>query len=157
MKLKLEILISKIEGELILYDVYYVDITESEVNPDDTVLAELEKISLNDYSNFIIHSTSWRFDEKDSIFITYLVLIPDDVLFKFGNSINLSKVKNRNASESFRPSLENLQLEHVIKHAFQHLAFLITHRKDKVYQSKLNKNQINFLKSLHEDVAGEIE
>lgn len=154
MQIQLEIIISQIKNNYVNYKIEYVGLTSQD--PDTTVLETLDKGGQDNYLNYIIHSTSWRY-KSNQIILTYLVLLPTSDQLSLTKELDLQTIQNNKVTHSYKPGAQNLPIENVIKHAFEHLAFLIHHKKQSIYVEKLDGTQIAFLKKLHEDVAGEIK
>ena len=76
MNIKLEIFFTKLHEDKIVYHRHTLDITGAQENPDNIILKlvsdETKETPNMIDDKFVIHSTSWRF-ENEGIILTYLV------------------------------------------------------------------------------------
>jgi hypothetical protein len=157
----LEFFFTKIFDRTVSYWKNTIDISGARTNPDDIVLQILEnklkespEILKEDY---IVHSTSWRYEERDSIVLTYLIYSD---FMDFGNNkiknMPFSNLRLAISTSHKRPRPKVITEENVISHAIRHLAFLIKNGNHDGYKKSLSKETLRKLKELKDIPAGEI-
>jgi len=160
MDVNLEFLFTKITDSTVSYWKNTIDISGAKTDPDDIVLQILEnklkespEILKEDY---IVHSTSWRYEEGGNIVLTYLIY--SDFMDFGSNEIKTVPFSNMRLAVSTshkRPRPELITEEHVISHALRHLAFLIKNGNYDDYKRCLSKGTLSKLRRLKEIPAGE--
>ena len=160
MNIKLEIFFTKLHEDKIVYHRHTLDITGAQENPDNIIL-KLVSDETNETPNmindkFVIHSTSWRF-ENDGIILTYLVY-SDTVDFSnhqtkelLAKDFIIAKSEN-----SKKPRPKEISEENVLSHAIRHLGFLIKTDEREKYVSAISAENIKMLEKAYPTLAGEI-
>lgn len=161
MKTILEIFYCKIFESDIFYHKEEVDISKANINPDivinDVIKDELHKTPQIINDEFIIHSTSWRYDEPDTIILTYLVY--SDYLDFTGfetKSLPLSETQVVSNTNPKMPRPQIILEKNVISHGVRHLHWLLLHDKQSRLKHMLCLNSLKAFQKLGVDLAGEL-
>lgn len=160
MNIKLEIFFTKLLEDKIVYHKHIVNITGAQENPDDVIL-KLVGDETNETPNmignkFVIHSTSWRY-ENNEIVLTYIV---------YSDSVDFSNHPTKElltkdfiiakSNDSKRPSPSIIKEENVLSHAIRHLGFLIKTDEREKYVSAISSENIQMLEKAYPALAGKI-
>jgi len=133
-------------------------------NPDLLVNEMLQKAFSEGLTEtsvpLMIHSTSWRHENPDTIILTYLAYSED--FHSFGKSYATSKSIQCNPSGM--PKETNLQAprpaqiceEDVVIHGLQHLAFIARREYEKTLNLLLSDASKAFLFSLSPEISGQL-
>jgi hypothetical protein len=162
MKSYLEIFIVTLAtGDAIRYAKKRLEITTVNRDPDDLVHELIKGTSgappLVRQDRCIVHSTSWRYEGKEGIVLTYLVY-SDEVNFqeeetKWLRIKDMRIVQSKNPS---KPRPQSLQEGDILLHGIRHLSFLISSAKNERLTLLLDlKTQLMF-KNLPFEMAGKI-
>lgn len=161
MELCLEVIIASLaDRSEVRYCVIRRSISRRTEDPDDLVheiLAEKEPgrpaVPLD---ASIIHSTSWRYESRNRIVLTYLVY-SDSAVFREDGGVLLS-LTHTTASPGgspTRPRPENITVDQVVAHGIRHLSHLL--RQDSPgFLSRLSPASIDALRALESRPAGRI-
>lgn len=152
---RIEIIISKINSNDVSYHTEYIEQVDN--NPDDAVINHLHKLGLKNYKEYIIHSTSWRYEKTKDLILTYLVVLPTSAPFKTQQNIDIRNAEIASNDDLYKPRPRFLDSKNVIKHAFRHLAYLIKHDYKGKYHKALTQNQIKYILSVYDEIGGEFE
>lgn len=162
MKCNLEIFfVSFYKNSIIRYSKIVVDITYDIRNPDEIVQEIITKsaqympcIVCNKY---ISHSTSWRYEEDGSIYLTYIVF-SDDANFSnlFSNTLQIHEMEIPKPTSAKKPRPKKILEKHIVSHGIRHIAYLINNPGLKIYRDLLNKETVAFFKKIEGDFAGKI-
>lgn len=153
MKVIIDLIIAKVFDDHVDYSNF--SILEINQNPDDEIISYLQKLNLNEYAKYIIHSTSWHY-ANGKVFLTYLVIIPNSSQFQLSVSVDILNLKLAKGQSSYKPSPKFLNTDNIIRHAFRHLSYLIKHDHTCDYDTFFSKEQKKYLMRIYDDVAGEI-
>ncbi|MCE7898339.1 MAG: hypothetical protein DPW11_00400 [bacterium] len=152
----LEVILTKIVDEEILYKKVELDITNKSENPDELVLLLVQKHSADviEKNRLISHSTSWRYVSTGSTIIAYIVY-SDDFEFSDPASLPISEIKIIESGDPTHPAPKEISLESVVSHGIRHLSFLVTNNPS-VYNSTVNPNTLFRFKEIDAALAGKI-
>lgn len=159
MKVILEVYFIKIADERVLFTKHNLDLTKKNSDPDNIVIEltkdeyhETPRIISND---FIIHSTSWRYEFDNSLVITYLVY-SDHIDFSHHRvkEIPIRNLQLAKSADPKRPRPEVITDENVISHGIRHLGFLAKTEKEIIYGKHLKPQTLKLLQSAFYDMAG---
>ena len=154
----LEVILTKIVDEEILYKKVELDITNKSDNPDDLVLLLVQKhtTGIIEKSRLISHSTSWRYVPAGSTIITYIVYSDDfDLSATDSTRLAISDIKIIESGDPTRPAPKEIPIESVVSHGIRHLSFLVTNNPS-VYNSTINPNTLLRFKEIDTALAGKI-
>jgi hypothetical protein len=146
MKSYLEIfVVTPVTGDAIQYAKKRIDITAVNRDPDDLVLEVIKGTPgappLVSQDKCIVHSTSWRYEGKEGLVLTYLVY-SDEVNFQDEETKWLC-IKDKRIVQSKNPSKprpQNLQEGDILIHGIRHLGFLIKNTDGNRLVRRLNLN-----------------
>ena len=154
----LEVILTKIEGEEILYKKVELDITNKADNPDDLVLLLVQKHTADiiEKSRLISHSTSCRYVAPGSTIITYIVYSDDfDLTSAKADTLAISDIKIVESGDPTRPAPKEIPIASVVSHGIRHLSFLVTNNPS-VYNGTINSNTLLRFKEIDAALAGKI-
>lgn len=161
MRVELEFFFTKIIDSKVCYWKNNIDITEAEEDPDNIVLKILES-DINETpkmlkEKYIVHSTSWRYEEKGLITLMYLVY-SDHLDFGINpiKTIPFNQLRLAISTSYKKPRPQIIKEENVISHAVRHLAYLVKDGNYDSYKKCLTKETVKKLKELKSIPAGEI-
>lgn len=137
------------------------NLKDIEEDPDEVVLklvrAELDVTPNIIKDEFMVHSTSWRFEKPNDIFLTYIVI---SVEIDFGTHVTKdlykSEMKMKVSKNLKRPRPELIEERHVISHGLAHISLLMSEHKEK-YRKIFGRKSNMFLRSLGKEISGRIE
>ena len=130
-------------------------------DPDETVLklvrAELDVTPNIIKDEFMVHTTSWRYEKPNDIYLTYLVISEK---IDFGTHVTKDLYRNEmkiviNINLK-KPRPEVIEERHVISHGLSHISLLMSKHKEK-YRGILNRQHKLFMKTLGKEIPGRIE
>jgi hypothetical protein len=138
-----------------------IDISQDRQDPDKIVtdylyyfFADSKVITQKD--RYILHSTSWRYVEPQSLLLTYIVYA-DTLSFAHLEPGLLSK-NEINMAHSTNPKVPRpvarILPEQVLSHGIRHLAYLIVNDNKNVYRSVISKDTQQYFELLHLSLAG---
>ncbi len=157
MQYRLEIFLTKFDGQLVKYKSASMDITGKTENPDNLVLLSIQKFNKEIIENnrLISHSTSWRYDKAtESVVITYIVY-SDDFDFTDSESLPVSELKIAQTENIAKPAPDKIEPENVVSHGIRHLSYLVTNRAD-LYHAVLSPTTIETFGKIDKEFAGKI-
>lgn len=162
MDLFIEIFYITIINNEILYHQDLIDITNKNMNPDDIVYNQIENTFgyKFDYisENFIIHSTSWRYDNTGKLILTYLAyndnLDVSKINFKIFYLDNFKIAVSKQASIPKPPEIHEIN---IISHGLRHISYLLSNEHSDLYGKLISKDNLTILKSIDEDLGGKFE
>jgi hypothetical protein len=104
---------------------------------------------------FIVHSTSWRYDEPGKILLTYAAY-SDELEFKSGSFRSLSLKRLRTIQKkSHKPRSQTELHNKVVSHAIRHIAFLIQVGNDD-FENALKPGTVKVFEKIWGNLAGEV-
>lgn len=139
-----------------------IDITHSMDDPDTLINNYVNSGGINipvfQTSDFLIHSTSWRYELEGHIVLTYIIY-SDRLDFKelMIKTLPTKSLRHTSGTNTRRPRPEIIKEEHVVAHALRHLGFLIQTDHKHTYTKLLTSETVEILKSIFADLAGEIK
>jgi len=138
MKLTLEVIFASLtDGAAVRYSVRSEDITGREKDPDDIVHELLDAlgcgITAEGDKRCFIHSTSWRFEPRRTVVLTYFVY-SDAPLFTEQNDklLLLTQAAISGGDCPERPRPRHIAEEHVVAHGIRHLSHLVKNNAQNV-------------------------
>jgi hypothetical protein len=138
-----------------------LDITTVNSDPDDLVQEVITGTSgsspLARQDRCLVHSTSWRYEGKEGIVLTYLVY-SEEVYFQEEKTkwLCITGRKVLQSENPARPRPRNLQERDILFHGIRHLGFLMKDPKnDRMSRLMNGKTQVLF-KRLQTELAGKI-
>jgi hypothetical protein len=105
---------------------------------------------------FIIHSTSWRYERPGKVILTYAAY-SDELKFKQGKAHSLSLKRLRTLTKQSRQPGSHAKLEKkVVSHAVRHIAFLIKTDDTNEFKKALTPQTIAAFKKIWVSLAGRV-
>lgn len=154
MKTILEIYFVKYWNGLFPYIHEQKNISRQTKDPDTLVLDALRKSFPVSVEGIILHSTSWRYDDKGEITLTYLVYSDHfDFVNTSHKSISFGSLKVSHGRPS-KPRPEYIAPEETLSHGLRHLAFLVTSQQE--LAGRLNKESLQVFHLIDSLLAGRI-
>lgn len=158
MKIYLEVFLTKIEGDLVVYKPVIIDITDKTENPDETVLQCVQDNAVTHEAfaqhKIVSHSTSWHYDVDGSCKLTYVVY-SDLLAMDEGNS-KILKVKDIDVAVSqdlTHPRPKELNEKQVISHGLRHISHLVKENSS-AYKEVLSESTMATLLDIQAELAG---
>lgn len=156
MRINLEIIRCKIELDKIYYSIEKVDCTNTSSDPDGMVLGIVKKGGV--LENFIIHSTSWRYENPDLVTLTYIVYIENysslvDVTQTKTLSVSAMEIAFSKSHDTPRPN--QIEEQHVVSHGIRHFSLLLKLGDKEQFKRVLSEKEINMLENLSPTLSGE--
>jgi hypothetical protein len=161
MKLSLEIMVASLaDSSTVRYFVVREDITGWECDPDKIALELLDSPEL-DFpeevkNNCFVHSTSWRFEPRQTIVLTYLVY-SDLLLFRKnpGKLLSLHDTAISSSNHLHIPRPPEITETHVLSHGIRHLSQLVKNNCQNV-RSILTPQSLQIFQEMEGDLSGRI-
>jgi hypothetical protein len=105
---------------------------------------------------FIVHSTSWRYEQPGKIVLTY-VAYSDELNFKKGkfHTLSLQHLKTI-TKRSKKPASKDEMERKIVSHAMRHIAFLIQSGDEEDFKSALKPETLKVFEKLWVSLAGKV-
>ena len=161
MKTILEIFYLRIMGRSVRYQRRLANLSRKGGDPDARIRSLIqEKRRLDsgevEEKEFIVHSTSWRYEQPDRVLLTY-VAYSDELQFNKGQSHQLALTKLRTITKNRKKPASKAELEKkVVSHAMRHIAFLIQTGDQEHFKRALKPETIKVFEKLWVSLAGEV-
>jgi hypothetical protein len=159
MKTILEIFYLRIMGERVRYQRRQVNLSQKGSNPDKLIWSRIRqepRDSAAEEHEFVVHSTSWRYERPGMVILTY-VAYSDDLTFKRGKAKTLSLKSLRNVKKETRKPSSRTELEKkVVSHALRHIAFLIKTEEEIDFRSAMKPETIRTFEGIWVSLAGKV-
>lgn len=163
MKTILEVFYLRIVGDHIRYQRKEANLSRKGGDPDKMIWS-LIKDSHNkpgeseemEEKDFIVHSTSWRYERPGKVILTYAAY-SDELKFEKGKAHNLSLQKLRTLTKKSQQPSSRAELEKkVVSHAMRHIAFLIKTDDTNEFKKALTPKAITAFKKIWVSLAGRV-
>ena len=160
MKVNLEIIVASLNGHASLrYLVSRHDISGNLIDPDhlikDIISNEEHNHPTIPWDQCIIHSTSWRYEEDQSLVLTYIVY-SDYAVFRqdSGKILSLYGVHTPKNGSLTRPRPAHIVESHVVAHGIRHLSHLV--KRNSAMHKVLSSTSLEAFQALEGTLAGRI-
>lgn len=161
MRTILEIFYVRIMGDRVRYQRKQANLSKKGGDPDSMILSLIQEKHRDsagevEEKEFIIHSTSWRYEQPGKVMLTY-VAYSDALEFEKGGSWSfpLKKLKAIN-KKSQKPRTRAALEKKVVSHALRHIAFLINTDNQIDYKSALTPETREVFQKLWVSLAGKV-
>jgi hypothetical protein len=161
MKTILEMFYVRVLGKSVWYQRKEANLSRSGGGPDRFIRSLLREkrrpvSGESEQKDFIVHSTSWRYEQPDKIILTY-VAYSDELVFKGGKAKHLPLTRlHLITKKSLRPS-SAVELENRgVSHAMRHIAFLICFGDQDNFKSVLKPKTVEVFENLWISLAGKV-
>jgi hypothetical protein len=161
MKTTLEIFYVRIMGKSVRYQRKQANLSRKGGNPDTMIRSLIQEKRKTDSGKieeqeFVVHSTSWRYEQPGKIMLTYIAY-SDELDFSKGKAQNIPLKKLRTITKNSHKPRSQTELEKkVVSHAMRHIAFLIQTGDQENFKSALAPETIKVFEKLWVDLAGEV-
>ena len=161
MKIILEIFYMRVVGERLRYQRKEVNLSRKGGDPDELIWSRIrqehpEPHDEEEEHEFIVHSTSWRYERPGKIVLTYAAY-SDELEFEKGKSRSiplrsLGTIKQKPREPRSRAELQ----KKVVSHAMRHIAFLIQTDKQDEFEHAVNPKTSQVFKKIWVSLAGKV-
>lgn len=161
MKTILEIFYVRVMGKTVRYQRRQVNLNRRGGNPDATIRSLIHEKRRTESGEaeekeFIVHSTSWRYEQPGRLILTY-VAYSDELNFKKGKFHTLSLQRLRTLNKKSKEPESKAELERkVVSHAMRHIAFLIQSGDQDDFKSALKSETVKIFEKLWVSLAGKV-
>ena len=163
MKTVLEVFYLRIVGDNVRYQRKEANLSRKGGDPDKMIWSLIRdgrsapaKSEEIEEKEFLIHSTSWRYERPGKVILTY-VAYSDELKFEKGKTHNLSLKKLRTVTkQSQRPSSRPELEKKVVSHAVRHIAFLIKTDETNEFKKALAPETLATFKKIWVSLAGRV-
>ena len=161
MRTILEIFYVRVSGKSVRYQRKETNLSRKGGDPDRTIRSLIQEKRRNEAGEieekeFIVHSTSWRYEQPGKVLLTY-VAYSDDLEFKKGQFHTLSLQKLRTITKKSKKPASKAELEkQVVSHAMRHIAFLIQSGDQENFKSALKPETVKVFEKLWVSLAGKV-
>jgi len=156
----LEIFYVRIQGKQVRFQRKMANLTQRSRNPDkviESLIQEKRQTETGEVEQrgFIVHSTSWRYEPKGKVLLTY-VAYSDELEFKRGKTKQIPLSKLRTLTKKKREPRSQTELEkQVVSHAMRHIAFLLQTGAEE-FENALTPKTKQVFERLWVSLAGEV-
>lgn len=161
MQTRLEIFYVRIIGDRVCYQRKQVNLSKRGGNPDrliQSLIQEKHQVASGKVreKEFLIHSTSWRYEKPGKVMLTYIAY-SDELEFQKGtsNRFPLKKLKTI-TKKSGKPRTRAALEKKVVSHGLRHIAFLIRTDNQLDYKSTLTPETRDIFEKLWVSLAGKL-
>jgi len=161
MQTQLEIFYVRIMGDRVRYQRKQVSLDKRGEAPDhmiQSLIQEKHQAASGDVEEqeFVIHSTSWRYETPGKVILTYIAY-SDELEFQKGKSTSfpLQKIKTI-TKQSRKPRTQTAIEKKVVSHGLRHIAFLIRTGNQIDYKSALRPETRKVFEKLWVSLAGKL-
>jgi hypothetical protein len=163
MKTILEVFYLRILGSHVRYQRKEANLSRKGNDPDRTIRSLIwqkggapRKAEEIEEQEFLIHSTSWRYEKPDKVILTYIAY-SDELKFEKGKARNLSLKKLRMLTKDSRRPRSPAELEKkVVSHAVRHIAFLVKTDDTGEFRNALAPKTLAVFKKIWVSLAGRV-
>jgi hypothetical protein len=138
-----------------------VNLSKKGGDPDRTILSLIQEKNRDsagevEEQEFIVHSTSWRYEQPDKVTLTY-VAYSDELEFDKGRSQSFALKKLRTITKKSQKPRTRVALEKkVVSHALRHIAFLIRTDPQTDFKRALRPETREVFEKLWVSLAGKL-
>jgi hypothetical protein len=161
MRTILEIFYIRIMEDRVRYQRKQANLSKKGGDPDSMILSLIQEKNRDsagevEEQEFIVHSTSWRYEQPGKVMLTY-VAYSDELEFEKGKSQSflLKKLKTI-AKKSEKPRTRAALEKKVVSHALRHIAFLIKTDSQTDFKSALIPETREVFEKLWVSLAGKL-
>jgi hypothetical protein len=157
----LEIYYLRIVGKSVRYQRKEGNLSRKGGDPDRMIQTLIyqkhqDKAEGMEAKEFIVHSTSWRYEQPGKVMLTY-VAYSDELEFEKGKAKSLPLTKLRAVAKKSRKPRSQAELEKkVVSHAMRHIAFLIKTNNQIDFKSAMTSDTMEIFEELWVSLAGKI-
>jgi hypothetical protein len=149
MQILMEVFYLRLIDDVVWYQRKQIDLNYKSADP--TAL-----IQQNGQTDFVVHSTSWRYVQPSKVMLTYIAY-SDELEFGKGKveKLPLQQLKKINVSTGSPRSKKGLERQ-VVAHAMRHISFLIKTDYGQEFKDAFTPRSRRVFKSLWSALAGRL-
>lgn len=139
-----------------------LDITQEQRDPDQVADDFIRYLFIDfhviqEKGRYLLHSTSWRFEEPRTIFLTYLAY-SDKFSFSHLSPYPLldRDLHIEHSTNPEKPRPTDISEKAVVSHGIRHLAYLISTDQQKVFDGILSVSTLAKFQELEQQLAGRV-
>ena len=158
MKTILEIFYLRMSGTRVRYQRKKISLSRKGSNPDQRIWVNIrdEQRESSEQQEFIVHSTSWRYERPDKVLLTYAAY-SDELTFEKGKSKSIPLQDLRVIrTKSCKPRSQAELEKKLVSHAMRHIAFLIKTDNEIDFKSSMTPETIEKFEKLWVNLAGKV-
>jgi len=159
MKTILEIFHLRIVKERVRYDRKEVNLSRKGSDPDKLIWSHIRqepRDSAAEEHEFIVHSTSWRFEQPGKVILTYIAY-SDELTFEKDKAKSISLKAVQTVTKKTRKPRSRAEVEKkVVSHALRHIAFLIKTDDQIEFKSAMKPETMEKFEDLWVSLAGRV-
>lgn len=155
----LETFYVRIVGQRVHYQRKRLSLSRKKSDPDKLIWSHIRHnrggMAAEDHE-FIVHSTSWRYERPGKTILTYITY-SDELTFKKVKAGSISLKHLRTVTRKTRKPRSPAELEKkVVSHAIRHIAFLIKTDDQIDFKSAMKPETMETFESLWVSLAGRV-
>ena len=157
----LEIFYVRVVGKSLRYQRKQANLNKKGGDPDRIIRGLIQEKRCDESGKaeekeFIVHSTSWRYEQTGKVILTY-VAYSDELELKQGRFHTLSLQKLRTITKKSKKPASKVELEKkVVSHAMRHIAFLIQTGDQDNFKQALKPETVKVFEQLWVNLAGKV-
>jgi hypothetical protein len=159
MKTVLEIYYLRLTGKRVRYQRKQVNLSREGSDPDKLIWSHIrhgKQDKPTEEHEFIVHSTSWRYERQGKVLLTY-VAYSDELTFDKRKTKSLSLKSIRTITKKSKKPRSQAELEKkVVSHAMRHIAFLIKTDDEIDFKSAMTPETMEMFEKLWVSLAGRV-
>jgi hypothetical protein len=161
MKIILEIFYLRVMGKSVRYQRKQANLSRRGGSPNALIrslIQEKRRMESGEVEEkeFVVHSTSWRYEQPQKIILTY-VAYSDELELKRGKSQALSLQRLRTITKNSKKPASKDDLEkEVVSHGMRHIAFLIQTGDQDDFKRALKPETVKVFAKLWVSLAGKV-
>jgi hypothetical protein len=161
MKTILEVFYVRIMGQNVRYQQKETNLSRKGSDPDKLIWSLIRQEHRApdkeaEEHEFIVHSTSWRYEKPGKVILTY-VAYSDELKFEKGKARGFSLKKLKTIVQKSQHPPSQLELEKkVVSHALRHIAFLIRSGDQDEFKRALDPQTIKIFERIWVSLAGRV-
>ena len=159
MKTIIEFFYLQMMGKRVHYQRKEINMSRKGSDPDELIWSHIRQEHCDGPENeqeFIVHSTSWRYERPGKIILTY-VAYSDELTFEKGKAKSLSLKNLRTiVKKSTKPRSPAGLEKKIVSHAMRHIAFLIKTDKQVDFKSAMTPETLETFKKPWVSLGGRV-
>ena len=161
MQTHLEIFYVRIISDRVCYQRKQVNVGKRGANPDRLIQSLIQEkrpaaTGKVEEKEFLIHSTSWRYEKRGKVMLTYIAY-SDELEFQKGKSKTFPLKKLKTITKKSEKPRTRVALEKkVVSHGLRHIAFLIRTDNQIDHRSTLTPETRDVFEKLWVSLAGKL-
>lgn len=160
MKTILEIFYVRVLGKRVRYQRKQTNLNRRGGNPDAMIRSLIQEKRHTEEGKveekeFIVHSTSWRYEQPAKVILTYIAYSDELELKGKFHALSLQKLRTI-TTKSKKPASKDQLERNVVSHAMRHIAFLIQSGDQDDFKGALTPETVKVFEKLWVSLAGKV-